>query len=424
MVLTADHGEALGEHGEPDHGFFLYDATLRVPLLIAAPGLQPRVISEQVRSIDIAPTIAGLVGLAPQPAGPDDGENLLPLMQGRSRAQVPLSLAESWYPRLHFGWSEIRSARVGEWKYIAAPKPELYDLRVDRGETRDLARDRAAVAGRLGADLSRVAARFDKTTVAAAPQPDAASVERLQALGYLGAFAPVTATGTGDDPKDHIADYRQYRTLFNRALGLLSKGNAEQAAAQLQGLVKLNVRAFEAHLYLGTAYALQSKLDPALGEFDAASQLNPELATPHFEAAKVLSSKGDHRAAVERCDKGLQLEPRSAYGHYTLGVIHQRAGEWPAAAAAFGRSVALNGEDPRARANLASSSMRLGDLEMARTQFEYLLQLGYQVAPSQFNLGVIAARRGDQAEAARRYRLALAADPAFKPARDALAAIK
>ena len=115
--------------------------------------------------------------------------------------------------------------RVSEWKYIAAPKPELYDLRVDRGETRDLARDRAArSAGRLGADLSRVTARFDKTTVAAAPQPDAASVERLQALGYLGAFAPVTATGTGEDPKDHVADYRQYRTPLQPRAGAAVQG--------------------------------------------------------------------------------------------------------------------------------------------------------------------------------------------------------
>jgi tetratricopeptide (TPR) repeat protein len=269
-----------------------------------------------------------------------------------------------------------------------------------------------------------VTARFDKATVAPAAQPDAAAVERLQALGYLGAFAPVTTAGNAPDPKDHIRDYRQYRTSFNRALGLLAKGSAVTAAAELQALVKLNVRAFEAHLYLGTAYAMQSKLDQALGEFDAAAQLNPELATPHFEAAKVLSSKGEHRAAVERCGKGLQLEARSAYGYYTLGVIHQRAGEWADAAAAFTRAVALNGMDPRARANLASASMRLGNLDMARTQFEYLLQLGYQVAPAHFNLGVIAARRGDRAEAARRYRLALEADPAFKPARDALAAIK
>jgi choline-sulfatase len=425
IVVTADHGEALGEHGELDHGFFLYDSTLRVPLIVTRPGSKPRVVNEQVRGIDIAPTLLQLAGIAgPATTDPDAGESLVGLMEGRARKEVPLSLAESWYPRMHFGWSELRSARVGEWKYIAAPKSELYDLRVDSAESKNIVQDRGAVAGRLASDLTRLASRFDKAPQAAAAQPDAATVERLQALGYLGAFAPITATSGTEDPKDHIQDYWQYRTLFNRALGLLAKGSAAQAALDLQRLIKLNVRGFEAHLYLGTAYAAQSKADAALAEFDVASQLNPELATPHFEAAKVLSAKGQADAAAERCRKGLTLEPRSTYGYYTLGVIYQKASQWADAAAAFTRAVELNGVDPRARTNLASASMRLGDLDTARAQFEQMVQLGYQVAPAQFNLGVIAARKGDRAEAARRYRLALEADPGFKPAIDALAALK
>jgi tetratricopeptide (TPR) repeat protein len=212
--------------------------------------------------------------------------------------------------------------------------------------------------------------------------------------------------------------------LFNRALGLLSNGASSEAAALLQRLVKLNVRAFEAHLYLGNAYAAQSKYDAALGEYDVASQLNPSLSTPHFEAAKVLSAKGDHAGAAERCRKGLELESESYYGYYTLGVVHQKAAQWAEASAAFSRAVELNGMDPRARANLASASMRLGNFDVARVQFEAMIELGHQVAPAHFNLGLIAARRGDLSEARRRYELALKTDPAFKPARDAIARLK
>jgi arylsulfatase A-like enzyme/Tfp pilus assembly protein PilF len=423
VVVTSDHGESLGEHGEADHGYFLYDSTLRVPLIVRAPGIGPRVVAEQVRSIDIAPTLAQLAGLA-TPADPDSGESLVPLMNGQSRREVPLSIAESWYPRLHFGWSELKSARVGEWKYIAAPKTELYDLRTDAGEAHNVVADRSAVAGRLGADLARITGRFARNDAKPPAQPDAATVERLQALGYLGAFAPVTSGGSGVDPKDRVKDYRQYRELFNQALGLLARGESAKAAAALQRLVKLNVRAFEAHLYLGNAYAAQSKVDAALAEYDAASQLNPDLASPHFEAAKVLSTRGDHGAAVARCRTGLDLEPRSFYGHYTLGVIYQRAQRWPDALAAFRRAVELNTVDPRARANLGSVSMRLGDFDLAREQFEQMVALGYQLAPAHFNLGVIAARQGNAAEAVRRYRLALQADPGFKPASEALAKLK
>ena len=425
IVVTSDHGEALGDHGEPDHGFFLYDSTLHVPLIIRAPGFPPRVVREQVRSLDLAATVAELAGLAPASSNDRDAaQSLVPLMRGNGRAEVPVSLAESWYPRLHFGWSELRSARVGEWKFVESPRPELYDLRTDPAEARDLAADRGPVAARLAGDLARITARFTAAPEAVPAHPDEQTQERLRALGYVSTFAPLASGTRGDDPKDHVAEYRQYRALFSRALSLLETGAAEESAVLLRRLVRLNVRAFEAHLYLGNAYAARGRIDPALGEYDVASQLNPMLATPHFEAAKALAAKGDYAAAAARCRTGLQLEPESYYGYYTLGVVFQKAGNPAEAARAFSRAVEINGLEPRARANLASAAMRLNDLDLARAQFEQLIVLKHQVAPAQFNLGVIAARHGDSAEAARRYRLALEADPSFSAAREALAKLR
>jgi arylsulfatase A-like enzyme/Tfp pilus assembly protein PilF len=422
IVLTGDHGEALGEHGEDDHGYFIYDATLHVPLIVVAPGVEPRVVTEQVRSIDIAPTIASIAGTANDPAA--DGEPLQPLIAGRSRAEIPLSYAESWYPRLHFGWSELRSARVGEWKFIAAPKPELYDLRTDPREQKNAIQERAQVAARLSADLQKVTSRFTTPAAVASTQPDAATVERLQSLGYVGAFAPVTGTSATADPKDRVADYRAYRDLFNRALGLLGRNQAAAAVPLLQRLLESNVRAFEAHLYLGNAYLMLKRTDAALAEFDAASQLNPALSTPHFEAAKALSDRGEPDGAAERARKGLALEPLSAYGHYTLGVIQRRAQRWDEAFQAFSRTVELNPRDPRAQSGLASAALRVEKFDVAERAFNAMIDADYQPAPAHFNLGLLAQRRGDIAEARRRYGLALRADPSFKPARDALARLK
>jgi Tfp pilus assembly protein PilF len=422
VVLTADHGESLGDHGEQDHGLFLYDATLKVPLVIAAPGLQPRVVAEQVRHIDLAPTIAELAG-AGGPSTPVDGVSLVSLLKGGSRPEVPPSIGEAWYSRYHFGWSELKSIRVGEWKYVAAPKPELYDLRVDKGETRNLAAERAAVAGRLAADLERVTRQFT-APVQRAEQPDPETVKRLQALGYLGSFASTTAGTAGEDPKDHIAAYTQYRDVFNRALGLLARNQPAQAVPLLQKLVKMNVRAFEAHLHLGNAYAALKKLQPALGEYDVAAQLNPSLATPQIEAAKLLSDSGDHATAIVRGLRGTELAPQSDYAHFTLGLIYRRADRLREAGDALLRAVELNPANVRARANLGSVAMRLGKVDLAAAQFSEMIALGYEVAPAHFNLGIIAASRKDNAEAARRFKLALQADPNFKPARDALAKIK
>jgi arylsulfatase A-like enzyme/Flp pilus assembly protein TadD len=422
IVVTADHGEALGDHGEEDHGYFVYDSTLHVPMIVAAPEVAPRVVTEQVRSVDIVPTIASLAGLPAGAAG--DGESLAPLLAGGSRSDVPVSLAESWYPRLHFGWSELRSARVGEWKFIAAPKPELYDLRTDPREARSLVQDRAQVAARLSADLQRITARFASPQTPPPSQPDAATVQRLQALGYVGAFAPVTASGGTIDPKDRIGEYRIYRTQFNQALGLLGRNRPAAAIPILKQLLKTNVRAFEVHLYLGNAYLMQRNNQTALAEFDVASQLNPALATPHFEAAKALSNSGKVSDAVNRARKGLELEPASFYGHYTLGVIQRRAGQWPDAFASFSRAVELNRRDPRAQSGLASAALRVERFDIAERAFTAMIEAGYQPAPAHYNLGLIAERRGDAAEARRRYNLALKADPTFKPARDALARLK
>ena len=421
VAVTSDHGEGLGDHGEADHGYFIYDSTLHVPLLMAGPGIAPRVVTEQVRSIDIAPTIADLAGIDDRSTY--DGESLRALMNGRARADVPPSYAESWYPKLHFGWSELKSLRVGEWKHIAAPKPELYDLRTDAGELKNVIGSRGAVAGRMAGDIARITSTFrDAPDSGAAPDPEA--VARLRALGYVGSMAPTASTSGGDDPKDRLPDYLAYRQRFNRALGLLGRGAAAQAATLLQDLVKRNVRAYEAHLYLGQAFAAQKKFDAALGEFDASLALNPSNAQPHFEAAKAYAAKGDIVAAVKRGTQGLALDPRSFYGHFTIGTLRLRAGQPTEAAALLAQAVALNPDDPRARANLGEAAMRIRSYELARQSFEKLVSLNYRVAESHFNLGVLAEARRDREAALAHYAAALKANPKLEAAAKALARLK
>ncbi len=178
------------------------------------------------------------------------------------------------------------------------------------------------------------------------------------------------------------------------------------------------------HLYLGNAYVGQGKLDAALGEYEVAHQLNPDLAQVHYEAAKALSGKGDYAGAVARCQEGLAREPSSSYGLFTLGTIYRLAGKSAEAADAFARVIAENENDPRAQSNLADMAIRLGRFDVAGAACRKMIDLGYRVAPAHYNLGFIAERSGDPRLALVHYRAALAADPGFKPAQEAIARLK
>jgi len=156
IVVTADHGEAFGEHGEITHGLFVYDTTLRVPLVISGPGVERgRVVADPVSLVDVAPTLAALAGLGGFEA---DGAVLLPLRDaGGDVLPLDRSLyAESFAPLTDFGWSPLRTIRRGAWKYIAAPQPELYDLKNDPDETRNLVDDQPSRAADLAREVDRM----------------------------------------------------------------------------------------------------------------------------------------------------------------------------------------------------------------------------------------------------------------------------
>ncbi len=204
VVVVADHGESLGEHGEDSHGIFLYQSTLQVPLIVRVPGLVPHRVSDVVRIVDIMPTVLDVVRVSP-PAM--DGVSLLPLMTGKV-AHVDLdAYSESLYPR-RFGWSELHALRAGRFKFVSAPQPELYDLEKDPTELRNIYRQRADLAAMMRATLERMSPSAAVVHDSGDLDPEAA--ERLAALGYVGRTHGVHHDYPGellDDPKDCISAY-------------------------------------------------------------------------------------------------------------------------------------------------------------------------------------------------------------------------
>lgn len=237
LAVAGDHGESLGDHGEKTHGVLLYQGALRVPLVIRAPGLVPsgRAIEGPVELLDLAPTLLDYLGVAPLPRA--EGKSLRARIDGRGGGDAPLARAETLMPRLEFGWSELRMIRDARFKYIDAPRPELYDLVEDPDERRNLA---AAGDPRVEAWAERLAA----WTASREPGPEARRTldpdeeARLRSLGYLGGTSGIGRAEVGGlvDPKDGLQELR----ALDEARGALDGGDARTALAGSEAILRAN----------------------------------------------------------------------------------------------------------------------------------------------------------------------------------------
>ena len=382
VAVAADHGESLGEHGELTHGLLVYEPTLHVPLLLRAPGrLAARVVRTPVSLVDLAPTLAGLLGKAFAGPGvpPRDGRDLAAdLLAGREPAAAEV-YAESQYPAI-FGWSPLAALRRRDLKYISAPKPELYDLGKDPKETANLLdRDPAGPAKGFAARLAEIAAG-----AVAAPRQAAADAEtraRLASLGYVAGAAPRPAPArpgapAGIDPRIDPKTMVDLFQRFERANDHLQDGDAKAALADLEALV-------------------------------AADPANPVF---RGKLAEAWRSQGDFGRAVPLYRQAAAAAPADPEAWYNLAAALQEAGRLAEARGAIERALKLDASRPEAHNTLGIVEMGEGKLELARREFALAAQLDPRNAHALNNLGnaLKAAGKLDEAEQAYRRTAALA----------------
>jgi choline-sulfatase len=317
VVLLSDHGEGLGEHGEQQHGTFLYRSTLQVPLLLKLPGqrLGGGSVAAAAQLIDVLPTVAGLTGVAVQ-AGLH-GESLLRL-QRTGETGRPI-YAETLAPRLHYGWSELTSLIEGRLHLEEGPHPELFDLDTDPGESRD----------RLGDERRAYAAM--RTALGglyrppAAPRPvDAETARRLAALGYVAAGGGATARGPLPDPRDRRADL----AALEAAMLDLEQRRPAAAAARFESLLAANPRMLDVQLLLARTYR-------DLGRREAAAERCERM---------VAAADGAPRTALTAAAELLDL----GFPQRAAPLVEAARGADPAAAAVLAVRVALARHDPDA----------------------------------------------------------------------------
>lgn len=386
IVFTSDHGEGLGEHSESTHGYFIYQSTVRVPLIIHWPdGHWPsgfsRTMGERIDEpaslLDVAPTILDAIGI-PRPAAMR-GHSLLSHGQGRE------IYSESLYARNHFGCATLRSLRVGRYKYIESPKPELYDLASDPKETRNLYDQKRARAAALAQRIVAVRATGPavRPNSSNAPQPD--TIAALRSLGYLSGSTKSTRVESHIDPKDRITDFEEYL----RALDLSSAGKLSESEALLQ--------------------TLRDKL-PDIADIRVSLGLNKQRT-------------GDFARAAREFEAAIQQDPSDAQAHFELGFCQFRLGQLDDALRQFKAALALEPWYTRPAEALAEIYTRKNDYPEARAYLNQLLSTDPSSYTAHYNLGIFAALEQNWADAEHHMQLALRADPHSAEAHDALGKI-
>lgn len=306
VVLLSDHGEGLGDHGEREHGIFLYQGVAHVPLVVKFPGgaRAGMKVRSAVQLIDVAPTMAALAGVAA-----DGSWRGAPLTEDPERPGAPVRAiySESMYPRYHFGWKELYALTDGRFRYIRAPRDELYDLDADPREERNLAASRAATRQAM---RSRLDALVERTPIATPADLPPEEMQKFQALGYIGVGWTDRTARDDDlpDPKDKIAVFAQYRDAIEAA----RDRDYERAIRLYKSILADNPRMLDVWEHLASALASADRHGEALLVTRRMVDLNPRNSQFRLQLARLLTRGHKFDEAARQAREALEEEPARA----------------------------------------------------------------------------------------------------------------
>ena len=328
VVLLSDHGEGLGEHREKDHGYFIYESTLWVPLIahwpVGTPSY-PAAARGPVGLIDVAPTLLSFLHL---PVPPEfHGQSLLGALKqeranasGEQRSRPVFS--ESVYARDAFGWAPLRALHAGRYKFILAPREELFDLEADPHELSNLLPGKSALANELKNQLGILMARDNHAAPGAAVGPSPETRARLESLGYLAAQPRGGGFSSGPDPKDRLAEYE----LYQKALGAFEEGCVSTALPLFRKILAADSKNTLARFHLGECYLKTRKGELALREWATTLQIDPTYAPAAEAIGQYNLDHGDYAEARRRFQQALTLTPDGFTARFGLGLAEERAG--------------------------------------------------------------------------------------------------
>jgi choline-sulfatase len=395
IAVLSDHGESLAEHGEFTHGVFLYDSTLRIPFLINAPGVPRGLrVKQQARTIDLVPTVLGLLGMAVPDAV--QGSSLAPAFAGKE-TRAAYSYSETLFPRINMGWSELRAIRTYRWKYIRAPRPELYDLVRDPAEVSNVITSHPAEVQELEARLNAVSSNAGGVEKVSTAMVDRSTTEQLRSLGYLGGVSQqeYELTGKGIDPKDRLEVVK----VLELAMSPGSRVPAGERITLLRRALALDPTNPTIYYDLGQAYAKAGRDAEAMKLYQYGIEKGVRTAWIYSRLANLQLRVGNTAEAIASFERAAQLNPADSESLSDLGLAYLDMGRLPDAERVFKWAVATDSDYAPAHNGLGLVAIQKKDLTSARGHFQKAVDLDPGLLEAQLNLGRIYKMMGANARA-------------------------
>ncbi len=406
IVVAGDHGEALGEKRELDHGIYIYDVTLRVPLILYGGKGLPRgiVVQPRVRLIDVMPTVLDLLGLPP--VGQVQGLSLLDHIRGRRKDDLE-SYVETYYPRENYHWSELVGLIDHDWKFIRAPREELYDLKNDpREETNAIARE-----GRRGPELSRKLDSMIRTYSSIRDSGKALTSEekaRLSSLGYLGAASPAGDSREAlPDPKDKIDEFNR----ICQAKILEFANDLGKAAESYRALITSYPSVPDHYAHLADVYVRMGDFAAAAGVLARGIEHVPESPLLRSKQGMVCFKLGRYEEALEADEAALGLDPLDFDALLSSGWIMSRSKKFPEAVGFFQRALDIEPGNRPVRLDYARALAAAGRAPEALEIYALLKDEEPNDAAIYQESGIILASQGNMEGALKNLERAVALNP-------------
>ena len=406
VVVAADHGEGLGEHGEKTHGFFVYNSTLHVPLLVKVPGIGPRTVDAEVSLVDVMPTVLQYLRLPLPPSV--EGRSLLGEIRGRASDRASNVYAETYLPLLHFHWSQLRALETGGLKYIEAPRPEFYDTRTDPQETKNLLPGKQALAREMQDRLQNLIRRYTPAAGGAAKETeptDPALADRLRSLGYVAFSTGTYSDASGKalpDPKDLI----QVFELFSAAMADGQHGRYQESLAKLGEAEKTESSSVPICYLQALDYYRLKDFRRAEERFQATLALDPKFALATYYLGLTEVMRGNFEAARARLGHALELDPTNFAAAYNLGAADLKQNHVQDALRDFERATEINPRYAEAFEALGELYLYLHRNDDAARALERAVALAPDFAKAHYNLGRAYQAQGRSADAHREFSFA------------------